>query len=113
MKTRNGFVSNSSSSSFLIYGADLANQKDEIISVLGLDEEIDNYELAETIAAKAGLEFSSTGECWDSIYVGRSWDSIKDDETGLAFKKSIEKALADALGLEVKCGTCEEAWRDG
>lgn len=113
MKVRNGFVSNSSSSSFLIYGADLYNQREKIISVLGLDEDIDNYELAETIAAKAKLPFSSTGEIGESIYVGRSWDSIKDDETGLVFKQSIQKALTDALGLEVKCGTCEEAWRDG
>ena len=92
MKIRNGFVSNSSSSSFCIYGTsvDIDGNIEEMIENTGL--EIHNY--------------------YDTIYVGRSWSSIKDDETGAQFKESVNKALKN-LGIDAKCGTCEEAWFDG
>jgi len=45
-------------------------------------------------------------------YVGRSWSSVKDDETGAQFRKSIEDALA-VIGFDGKSCTFEEAWRDG
>jgi len=50
---------------------------------------------------------------YDCYYIGRSWDTIKDDETGLQFKQSVEEKIKTLFGDEVKCETYECAWRDG
>ena len=112
MKTRNGFVSNSSSSSFLIYGAELSNHREELSTKFSEDREIDRWELRDLIEKETGLEVSNGPE-GDYLYVGKSWDSIKDDETGLQFKQSVEKIFKEKLGLDVKLETCSEAWYNG
>lgn len=97
MKIRNGFVSNSSTTSFCIYG----------ISSDSIDEDVDDME--EKIE-EAGLEIHSGEE--GTKYIGRSWRNIKDNETGLDFKHNIEKTIFDLFGKE-KCYTIEEAWYNG
>lgn len=94
MKIRNGFVSNSSTSSFCIYGAVI---KDDI---------------SEEAVESAGLEIHHYFD-EDTQYIGRSWKNIKDDETGLVFKKSVEEKIAKLFGNNIKCQTYEEAWYDG
>jgi len=98
MKIRNGFVSNSSSSSFCIYGA--AIEKDKI---------------DEAAAEKLGLNvhYGDPNCDEDYVYVGRSWRSIKDDETGRVFKENIEKLIEQLYGKPKECTTYEEAWHDG
>ena len=46
----------------------------------------------------------------DYHYIGRSWDSVGDDETGKQFKESVETKLAEMLGKKVECCTVSEAW---
>jgi len=169
MKVRNGFVSNSSSSSFCIYGVCLDEQVfegDEAIEAFQklcahdkeayvariqgwLDkakqklEEFPDREYLKKQARfyEALLNIENATEedkeaisyyaeeqeyFWDVFgleyhcmylyercgYVGRSWSSVKDDETGAQFRKSVEDALA-VIGLDGKACTVEEAWRDG
>lgn len=111
MKIRIGFVSNSSSSSFLIYGASFEGGEfsDEYQKA-----EIDEYDFFENLASKTKSLCYTQGEEGYSHYLGVSWDSIKDDETGAQFKARIQ-ADVDKLfpGKDIKCGTHEEAWRDG
>lgn len=95
MKIRLGFVSNSSSSSFCIWGVYLDRDK--------------YRELEETIE-DTDLEIHSTP--WDSYAVGRCFSSIKDDETGAQFKQGVVDKLA-LVGITTKCGLCQEAWYDG
>lgn len=97
MKTRNGFVSNSSTSSFCIYGA-----------------MVDRNKVNEEEMEKWGLEVYYGDSNWeqDKIYVGKSWSSIKDDETGAQFKKQIESLLKRLFDID-KCSTIEKAWYDG
>lgn len=94
MKTRIGFVSNSSSTSFCIYG--VCQQIDE-------NQEND--------LEKAGLEIhrSPYGE---DMYVGASWYSIQDDETAGQFKNKVKSIIESVLG-PVECSTYEESWYDG
>ncbi len=165
MKVRNGFVSNSSSSSFCIYGFEASMpEADEAIDILKkikkdnpvffnkcVNEKVAKYkelckkndyyksdlamyELianiddesifsddqtknrledflsddAEDFYSLFGLSYHAMDYC---SYVGRDWSSVRDDETGLQFKQSVE-AIAKYL-TKSKCSTIEEAWYDG
>lgn len=69
MKIRNGFVSNSSSSSFLIYGIIFTEELKDIFSERNPDEP--KLELCDDIK---GLEIF---ECLEDMFIGKSWDNIK------------------------------------
>lgn len=109
MKVRNGFVSNSSSSSFCIYGVEMDSYEfEKKMKLIKPDLETDNiYELAEHLEIK--LEVHTPSD-FDKVYIGRSWSSIKDDETGKQLREGVEKELRDVFGEELKCSTQEESW---
>ena len=116
MKTRNGLVSNSSTTSFCIYGAQLEYDKIEKLKkflAIG-DEDIRNGELAEKFNYESPtkdlcIELTSAFD-GEQLYAGRSWSCIGDDETGKQFKDSVEKAIESIIGEKIKCGTHNEAW---
>ena len=139
MKIRNGFVSNSSSSSFCIYG--ISTDENEITEALiakgvsekefedGLYEYFDDWTynrkkqkgtLTEEDIAEYGNKFFKPEDGFkmhcpyeDEVYLGVAWSNIGDDETGAEFKNRIETKLKDLLGENITCSTLEEAWRDG
>jgi len=115
MKIRNGFVSNSSSSSFCIYGASMDFEdvvkkikesklipEDELER---LEEDDEWYELGEILEEKLEL---STYQSDDNFWIGKSWSSIGDDETGRQFKDNIKTKLEGIFGSDIECGTHEE-----
>jgi len=99
MKIREGFVSNSSSSSFCIFGISLNTSDYEDINEL------------ERKAKEEGLEVKWTP--WDTIAIGRSYSSIKDDETGLQFKESVKEKLNKLKLPSDNATLCESSWYDG
>ena len=112
MKIRKGFVSNSSTTSFCIYGAIVEEQKlIRAVNKAFSEKCYGGYEAGEILKDKGyATESNYDG---DEFYVGRYWKSVKDKETGKEFKESVEKLLVELLGKKVSCGTHEEAWRDG
>jgi hypothetical protein len=97
MKVRRGFVSNSSTTSFCIYGA-----------FVDTDEEL-MYDKC----------YEADLECYSYPYdrgywVGLDWACIRDDETGAQFKARVEGKLFELFKVRPEdCSTHEEAWRDG
>ena len=107
MKVRNGFVSNSSSSSFMIYGVCLEDEELRTRLAAPLTESEDDdeyygddvYELTEKLSEETGLEVHiNEGYNW----IGLSYSDIGDDETGLQFKQRVQKLLDEHLGSGLK-----------
>jgi hypothetical protein len=139
MKIRNGFVSNSSSSSFCIYGICIEKYGiEEALIKKGVTEEeleegileyLDNWCLQSDLRKQGLDELEIKKKCMetkilggmeancimddDEIFIGESWSSIGDNETGSQFKARIEQTLKEVLGDDIKCATYEEAWRNG
>jgi len=123
MKIRTGFVSNSSTSSFLIYGVaieDVSDLRDKLLEKYNITEEEfeDDYEgsvyelVEKEMEDVAGFEWHEPGD-YDTFYIGKSWHLINDDETGAQFKANVEKTLKEKFGDDLEFETLSEAWRDG
>lgn len=101
MKSRQGFVSNSSSSSFLIYGRTLDEEDLELIESL--------KELPKDIEIIYGQEIK---------YLGCSWDRIGNDETRREFQERIETSIKEIykhlkLTIPEHFSTYNESWYNG
>ena len=127
MKIRTGFVSNSSTSSFLIYGVALdwsevldLLKKGETSEAVDADEdeeddyeedEYDNvYEALEEALKDTDIEEHIPYD--DQVYIGLSWSGVCDNETGKQFKDRASEQIAKVFGKEMSCSTLEEAWHD-
>lgn len=123
MKIRNGFVSNSSSSSFCIYGIYI-KEKDiltcEELHKKGLidtvNENDEDFDAIDSALTKIGLSTHLTPWSCDeeSVYIGVSWQTVKDDETGAQFKERVEHLVKQVVKKpqKIKCESFEEAYND-
>jgi len=108
-KIRTGFVSNSSSSSFCIYGTHL--NREATIEILRDQHNIlidDIDELEDIISLN--VYYMPYDD--DGFYIGRSFKTIKDNETGKAFKENVEEKIKKYFPNS-SLRTIEEAFYDG
>ena len=114
MKIREGLVSNSSTSSFLIFGTILSEDVvEELKKKFGDDGDECMYEIADKMVTDQKLDLSIHRPPDSQYYLGRSWSKVKDNQTGSEFKEDVKKQLTSLLGENIELGTHEEAWRDG
>jgi hypothetical protein len=124
MKIKLDFVTNSSSTSFVVIGSqiELNDIPHDYINNIAekhnfpVDEALDEpYELIEYFTAGSNLEHSFGSEYDDnsSVMVGISYSQMKDDETLKEFKKRVQLQILEKFGLPTQPGHIEECWRDG
>jgi hypothetical protein len=104
MRIRNGFVSNSSSTSFCIYGIYLSNDEKHIKKCykkfIPNGEATDTYEMIEEMLENVEkISFSVYSNDGDGYFIGREWMNIQDNETGKEFKTNVEKNLNELFGV--------------
>ena len=107
MKIRSGFVSNSSSSSFLIWGVCLREDNE-------LSEKIwDNVKAISSL----GIDYHMPA--YSGIFLGACPSSMKDEQTLAEWKKDVENHVNQVLDIleehpdKIKFSWHEYAWRDG
>lgn len=138
MKIRSGFVSNSSTSSFCIYGVALEDNifdlvRDEYLEAFkkkameydGVEDEEEfeiedafdgsNYEAMEALCQITKIDHLEwhSPDGYDCLYIGRSWSNVGDDQTGAQFKQDVEERIKKILKVkDSDFGTHEEAYAD-
>lgn len=112
MKTRFGFVSNSSSTSFCIYGICISERErflDAFNQAHGGEEPVDDF-----YDVRYALPEGTTGLSVYSgdygTYIGMHPASIRDDETGRQFKDRVEATLKELFpGMDFEAEYIEES----
>lgn len=102
MKKRIGFVSNSSTSSFCLFGAHFDNLS-EIIECEW--QQSDLLKECYRKSRKLGLQFVSCDEYGDGYYAGLRWTRVADNETGKEFKERAIKLVEKFVSKKIKCKT--------
>ena len=102
MKFRVGFVSNSSNTSFCIYGVYVSDsQSQKLADVKGKNKD----ELFKGLYT----HYSQDG---DGDYVGQELSSMKDDQTFGEFKKIVADKLKE-IGITEEPSVIEDGWYNG
>jgi hypothetical protein len=119
MKIRAGFVSNSSTTSFVAYGIsvdnDTMNKYLQKLHPLKSEEYgRDIYDLIDDLCESNYLDWSFNAD-WGMIYVGLELESMDENETKKQFKNRVKEKIAVVFGEELAetCGSIEVSWRDG
>jgi len=125
MKFRMGFVSNSSTTSFCIYGVYVDDAEPLMAAFakrVGLTEPMDEDDFyrqdMQRVVEKQGLKLEVPdvhSDPWDGgHWVGVEWKTVGDNETGADFKARVEAVIKGCFpGVDFEFDTHDEAWHGG
>ncbi len=122
MKIKVDFVTNSSSSSFVVIGTRVEIDNIPLDSFQNIKEKVkitaediteDPYRYLEPVLEGSDLDHSSGCEYGEgSLMIGIPYTRMKDDETLKQFKERVQKEIKDRLHMDVTPGHIEECWTD-
>lgn len=121
MKIRIGFVSNSSSSSYLIYGTEVPSGTLKDLAQKEAEKYGDGMKIYYAwdglrdlfLGTRVTIE-GRNDDIYSSVYVGGDPRSMRGDETMDAFKAEIEKTIKEKLGNYcLPFGWHEDGWYNG
>lgn len=110
MKKRFGFVSNSSSTSFLLYGVSINEEKLQALysAVSGHPSSAD--EAFYSLKKECNIEGY---EHYGTYYLGVSASCVKDSETGKEFRDRVKIQMEKYFPNEAVFGYIKESWYEG
>jgi len=122
MKIKTDFVTNSSSSSFVVIGSHIEAENIPIekfqkikAKIQVTTEEIleDPYEYIDPLLRGTDLEYSQGCEYGDGLMIGIPYTSMGEDETLRQFRQRVKEGIKECIGVDVEPGHIEECWMDG
>jgi hypothetical protein len=114
MKIKNDFITNSSSTSFVVIGTWL---KRKVLQRPHKGPEEDIYNRVERVLQGSDLTYSFGADYCTSyngsqFMVGIEYTNMKDNETLAEFKDRVKKQIKEKLGITAKVEHIQECWMD-